>query len=72
MERIEKQGKFNPVIEAGAITHVFVGEKNPDPEAIFSLVKKTWENTPSAQICISPEFTVCEDCHQVSRGYDRD
>ncbi len=72
MERIEKQGKFNPVIEAGAITHVFVGEKRPHPDAIMSLVKKTWSNTQSAQITISPEFTVCEDCHKVSPGYDRD
>jgi ribonucleoside-triphosphate reductase len=71
MERIEKQGRFNPVIEAGAITHVFVGEKKPDPLAIFSLIKKTWENTQSAQLTISPEFTVCLDCHAVSRGYDR-
>jgi len=71
IERIEKQGKFNPIIEAGAITHIFVGEKKPGADAIFSLVKKTWENTQSAQITVSPEFTVCEDCHQVSRGYDR-
>ena len=71
IERIEKQGKFNPIIEAGAITHIFVGEKKPGADAIFSLVKKTWDNTQSAQITISPEFTVCEDCHQVSRGYDR-
>jgi len=72
IERIEKQGKFNPIIEAGAITHVFVGEKKPSAEAILSLIKKTWENTQSAQLTISPEFTVCDDCHQVSRGYDRD
>jgi len=71
MDRIEKQAKFNPIIEAGAITHVFVGEKRPSPDAILSLVKKTWENTVSAQITISPEFTVCEDCHKVSKGYDR-
>ena len=71
IERIEKQGKFNPVIEAGAITHVFIGEKKPSQESIFSLIKKTWENTQSAQITISPEFTMCEDCHQISRGYDR-
>lgn len=70
-ERIEKQGKFNPIIEAGAITHVFLGEQKPDSEAIFSLVKKTWENTQSAQIVISPEFTVCNDCHTISRGYNR-
>jgi ribonucleoside-triphosphate reductase len=72
IERIEKQGKFNPLIESGAITHIFLGEQKPDPESIFNLVKRTWENTQSAQITISPEFTVCEDCHTVSRGYNRE
>ena len=70
-ERIDKQGRFNPLIESGAITHVFVGEKRPDPDSIFNLVKKTWENTESAQIVFSPEFTFCIDCHKVSPGYKR-
>lgn len=70
-KRIEMQGKFNNIIESGCITHVFLGEQKPDPKAIFTLVKKTWENTQSAQITISPEFTVCNDCHKVGRGYKR-
>jgi len=71
IERIEKQGRFNPLIESGAITHVFLGEQKPDPESIFTLIKKAWENTESAQITISPEFTVCQDCNTVSRGFMR-
>ncbi len=71
-ERIEKQGKFNNLIEAGCITHVFLGEQRPSPEAIFNLVKKTWENTASAQIVISPEFTFCRDCSKLSAGYKRE
>ncbi len=71
LERIEKQGAFHNLIEAGAITHIFVGEELPDPETILSLIKKTWENTQTAQLTISPEFTVCEDCHRVSYGYGR-
>lgn len=70
-ERIDKQGRFNPLIESGAITHVFLGEQKPDAESVFSLVRRTWENTQSAQITISPEFTVCEDCNMVSRGFMR-
>lgn len=71
-ERIEMQSKFNTLIESGAITHVFVGEQKPDTDSILSLIKKTWDNTQSAQIVISPEFTVCNDCHKVSRGYTRE
>lgn len=71
-ERIEKQGKFNNLIEAGCITHVFLGEQRPAPESIYSLVKKTWDNTSSAQIVISPEFTFCNDCQKMSAGYKRE
>jgi ribonucleoside-triphosphate reductase len=71
LERVEKQGKFNTLIESGAITHVFLGEQKPDPKAIASLIKKTWDNTQSAQITISPEFTVCNECNKISRGYKR-
>jgi ribonucleoside-triphosphate reductase len=70
-ERIEKQGKFNNLIESGCITHVFVGEQRPTAESILNLVKKTWENTDSAQIVISPEFTVCNSCKKVSPGFAR-
>lgn len=71
-ERIEKQSKFNTLIESGSITHVFLGEQKPDVNAIYSLVKKTWENTQCAQLVISPEFTVCNDCNKMSRGYNKD
>jgi len=70
-ERIEKQGKFNPLIESGSITHVFLGEQRPDADSVLNLLKKTWERTQSSQIVLSPEFTVCKDCHKVSRGYKR-
>lgn len=71
IERIEKQGRFNTLIESGSITHVFLGEHKPSPESILNLVRKTWENTQSAQIVFSPEFTICSDCGKVSRGYGR-
>lgn len=70
-ERIEKQGRFNNIIESGSITHVFIGEARPSAKAIHSLVKKTWQNTQSAQITISPEFTICRDCGKISAGYKR-
>jgi ribonucleoside-triphosphate reductase (formate) len=71
-ERIEKQGKFNSLIESGSITHVFVGENLPDADSIANLVKKTWDSTQSAQLVFSPEFTVCDDCKRVYLGFKRD
>lgn len=66
--RIIKQSKFHPLIKSGAIIHAFVGESRPSPESIYNLVKKVWENTQCCQLTISPEFTICNTCSEVSRG----
>jgi len=67
-ERIEKQSKFHSLIAAGAIIHAFVGENLPSKESIYNLVKKTWDNTNTAQIVISPEFSVCSKCGTMVKG----
>jgi ribonucleoside-triphosphate reductase (formate) len=68
VERVEKQSRFHPLIEAGAIVHVWLGESEPDPKAIESFVVKAFRNTQCSQIAFSPEFTVCETCGRTSRG----
>jgi len=68
IERIQKQSLFLPLIDAGAICHIWLGEHEPDPRSIRSFVEKTFRNTRSSQIAFSPEFTVCNDCRRTSRG----
>jgi anaerobic ribonucleoside-triphosphate reductase len=66
--RIKAQSLFHPAIESGAIVHAFVGDEKPSPEAIYSLVENVFKNTQSAQVTISPEFTVCKECRTTHRG----
>jgi ribonucleoside-triphosphate reductase (formate) len=68
IERVEKQSRFHPLIDAGAIVHVWLGESEPDAGSIRSFVVKTFRNTQCSQIAFSPEFTVCEACDRTSRG----
>jgi ribonucleoside-triphosphate reductase len=68
LTRIRTQAKFHPLIESGAIIHAFVGEELPSKESIKNLVRKTFEQTQAAQITISPEFTVCRECHDRTVG----
>ncbi|MFH0881267.1 MAG: anaerobic ribonucleoside-triphosphate reductase [Lentisphaerota bacterium] len=68
VERIRQQAIFHSMIESGAITHAFVGEERPSPEAIAQLVKDTLYRTQTAQITISPEFTYCNSCQNNMRG----
>ena len=66
--RIIKQSKFHPLIKSGAIIHAFIGENQPSPESIYNLIQKVWEHTQCSQLTISPEFTICNTCSEVSRG----
>ncbi len=68
LTRIRLQSKFHPLIESGAIIHAFVGENLPSAASIANLVEKTFRHTQAAQLTISPEFTVCSDCNQMSLG----
>jgi len=68
IERVKKEGVFHPLIEAGALTHVWLGENKPDPRALARFILKVFTNTANAQIAFSPEFTSCLDCGKVYRG----
>jgi ribonucleoside-triphosphate reductase len=68
IERTKMEGLFHPLIEAGALTHIWLGETKPAPESIAAFVEKTFRNTQNAQIAFSPEFTACLDCGKVARG----
>ncbi|MFO7898447.1 MAG: anaerobic ribonucleoside-triphosphate reductase [Planctomycetota bacterium] len=68
LSRIRLQSKFHPLIESGAILHAFVGENLPSAASIANLVEKTFRHTQAAQLAISPEFTICSACKNMSLG----
>lgn len=72
IERVTKEGLFHPLIEAGAMTHVWLGEQKPSPKSIAAFVKKTFDNTQSELIAFSPEFTCCGDCQKSTRGLQKE
>jgi ribonucleoside-triphosphate reductase len=67
-ERVKSEGLFHPLIDAGALTHVWLGEAKPSAESIANFVKKTFETTDNAQIAFSPEFISCNECGKLARG----
>jgi ribonucleoside-triphosphate reductase len=68
IERVKKEGMFHDMIEAGALSHVWIADSRPSAEAVASFVTKTFTHTRNAQIAFSPEFTTCNNCLRVSRG----
>ena len=68
VERVKQEGLFHPLIDAGALTHVWLGESKPSPASIANFVVKTFQNTENSQIAFSPEFTTCNACGRTARG----
>ncbi|RLB08281.1 MAG: anaerobic ribonucleoside-triphosphate reductase [Deltaproteobacteria bacterium] len=68
IERVRQEGLFHPLIEAGSLTHIWLGEAKPSPESLANFVTKTFMHTQNDQIAFSPEFTTCNQCARTSRG----
>jgi anaerobic ribonucleoside-triphosphate reductase len=72
VERVTKQSLFHPLIKAGAIIHIWLGEHQPPAASIQKFVEKIFWDTNAAQVAFSPEFTVCNSCARTSRGLSRE
>lgn len=68
IERIQKEGIMHPLIEAGSISHIWLGEAKPSAQSIANLIKKIFHNTTNDQVAFSPEFTACNSCGRIERG----
>ncbi len=68
IERVRQEGLYHPLIEGGALTHIWLGEARPSKLSLANFVIKTFQKTQNDQIAFSPEFTTCNLCHRTSRG----
>lgn len=68
IERVKVEGLFHPLIEAGAITHIWLGEARPSAESLANFVTKTFQWTKNDQVAFSPEFSSCRACSRTARG----
>ena len=68
IDRVRKEGLFHPLIEAGALTHLWLGEARPSEESLANFVIKVFRHSQNDQIAFSPEFTACTDCGRTARG----
>ena len=68
IERVKFEGLYHPLIEAGSLTHIWLGESKPSKESLANFVIKTFKNTQNDQIAFSPEFTTCLSCGKTGRG----
>lgn len=62
-DRIRKEAMFHPYMDGGALTHIFLGEANPDPDALWELTKKIARTTLVAYFSFTKDVLYCEKCN---------
>ncbi|MFB0503132.1 MAG: anaerobic ribonucleoside-triphosphate reductase [Candidatus Bathyarchaeia archaeon] len=68
LDRINIEASFHPLTRGGAILHVWLGEANPSPEALYKLTRHIATNTLTAYFAYTKDFTICRRCSLVSPG----
>ena len=68
IERVKKEGSFHPLLDAGAMTHVWLGEGTPNPEAITKLTERIAKNTLTSYFAYTRDLTVCNRCLHTVAG----
>lgn len=69
IDELKYQSKFHDLVEAGSMVHIWIGDKKPSPQAIGDLIYKVWKNTKCAEMTISPNKTVCNNCNTTTNGF---
>lgn len=67
-ERIEKQGNLHPIVQGGVITHIWLGEKSPHPDALWELTKLICEKTNTAYFSYTFDYSYCIKCRKTVKG----
>ncbi len=58
-EVLEIQDKIQTKYTGGTVLHIFIGEKQPDPESIKLLIQKITDNYELPYFSITPTFSIC-------------
>jgi len=67
-QKVKIEASFHPITRGGAIMHVWLGEANPSPEALFSLTKRIATRTLTAYFAYTKDLTICTRCQKVESG----
>lgn len=58
-EYLEHQNDLQCAYTGGTVSHVWLGEENPDPDACAEFVRKAFENFRLPYLSLTPTYSVC-------------
>ncbi len=67
-QRLQIEQRFFPILKGGDIFHVWLGEANPDPEALMKLNMRLARESWVGYWSHTKDITVCRDCGYVGGG----
>lgn len=67
-DRLKIDSSFHPLVQGGAISHVFLGENDPDPNALLKLTKRICSNTLTSYFAYTKDTTYCQKCRRTIGG----
>ncbi len=65
-DRIRIESSFCPILMGGTMTHVWLGESNPDSAALTSLTERIVKKTLTGYYAYTKDLTVCKSCKFVA------
>ncbi len=65
-DRLRIEASFNPLLIGGTMSHVWMGEANPDPTALTSLTERIVKKTLMAYYAYTKDLTICKSCKFVA------
>ncbi len=66
--RLQIEGAFHPLTDGGAMSHIWLSEAYPDPNAIYELTKKIATKTAIQYFAYTKDLSVCENCGTTTGG----
>jgi len=70
-QKINGEQTFFPILDGGNIFHAFLGEKNPDPDALHDFVIRVAKNTNIGYFAVTKDMTMCGSCNHVDQGLSK-
>ena len=65
-DRINIEQKFFPLLNGGNMLHVWLGDADPDPEALYKMTKRITTKSNIGYFAYTKDLTVCGNCGKVT------
>lgn len=67
-DRLNIESKFFPLLDGGNIAHIWLGEAWTSPEGLYEFGMNLAQNTHIGYFSFTKDFTICNDCGEISPG----